>query len=253
MIENKINLCGKKDIYLLGDTHYPRGSRSKFKAVLDEIKHNRNARLLGFGDWIEGISHTDPRYHPEETPFNLNIDEQWATFEEDISYISDKIIGLHAGNHEHVLIVRHDTNELQKICKRHNIKYLGEGFAVHQFKGDAGTTNIASFHGVGGGISAGYAYNKLEYLSHIFGDLDVIAVGHTHKLGVNMQITPLVFGDGRLTQKFLYSCSTGSFLTNYEEDTCSYGERKGYHPLPLGYIKIEYDDGIIKKVSVCPV
>ena len=70
---NKIEMYGGKELYLLGDVHLPRGCVGKFKAVIDEIKHNPKAVAILMGDYIEGINHRDPRYHPEETYVKGNV------------------------------------------------------------------------------------------------------------------------------------------------------------------------------------
>ena len=117
------------ELYILGDTHYPRGKRKKFLQVLGEIESNPNGYMLGLGDWCECINATDPRYSPEEmaeiiakyaSPLNM-MDEQWSMFESDIQPITNKIIGTHAGNHESQFTRRHGHNELKNICKRNDV------------------------------------------------------------------------------------------------------------------------------------
>jgi len=248
---NKINLKKHIELYLIGDTHFPRGKLEKFKTVIDEIKNNPDALVIGLGDWIEGIIPGDPRYNPEES--NQMLDEQWEIFEKHIEPIKNKIIGLHSGNHGGNVIKRYSMNELRKICKRISCRYLGDGTSLFELCYDDKTILLQTSHGIGGGTSAGHAYNKLDYASRNFADMDIVANGHTHKLGVNVSIAPLELVDGMLKQKVQYHCSCGSFLTNYELGVASYGERKGYAPLPLGYIKVIINDGIITHVIPVPV
>jgi len=254
-------LYGKKNIYLAGDTHYPRGKRSKFLQVVNKIENDNNALMIGLGDWIEGIAHTDPRYHPEETgdivrlaDKNINmLDVQWDMFENDIQKISNKILGLHSGNHGGNLVKRYNMNILRSICKRNDMEYLDDGIAVFEFTSGDNVIKMMTTHGIGGGLTPGYTYNKLDRYADIFADMDVVAAGHTHKLGVNLAIAPVQIKNGEMKQKVQYHCSCGSFLCNYLKNQSSYGEKNLYQPLPMGYVLIELDDCEIKSVKAVPV
>ena len=178
----------KVELYLVGDTHYPRGKRKKLKKVISEINRKKNAYLVGMGDWVEGITQNDPRYNPEEiaeyiakhgSRINM-IDEQWYMFEQDIKILAEKgkILGLHAGNHGSAFARRNSYNELYKICRRNNIKYLGDGMAVFNIKGKKGKVLMLTFHGSGGGTTIGSNYNKLERYGRVVSNADIIAAGH---------------------------------------------------------------------------
>lgn len=249
------------ELYILGDTHYPRGKRNKFLEVLGEIKANENGYILGLGDWCECITATDPRYSPEEmaeiireykSPINM-MDVQWNMFEEDIKPVASKIIGLHAGNHESQFTRRNGHNELRNICKRNKIEYLDEGHVIHEIKYKNDRILIQSFHGTGAGISTGYSFKKLDDFSLIADDVDIIAAGHTHRLGVNVTADRLKITDDGLKESIQYHCACGSFLGNYDEDSVSYAERKAYRPLPMGYVKVILDRGEITEVRAIPV
>ncbi len=254
----------KMEIYILGDTHYPRGKRSKFKRVIEEIEKNPNGYMIGLGDWVESITPMDPRYNPEEIAdllkangnnFDTLIDEQWKQFEEDIEPIAkqNKIIGLHNGNHESTFARKTSFNELKRICGRHNIEYLGDGFAIITLNRGKESITLVTFHGCGAGISTGSNYTKLDSYSRILSDVDVIAAGHTHKLGVNISMDRLKLDGKELKSKTQYQCSCGSFLGNYDTDSVSYAERKAYSPLPIGYVKIILEKGKIVNVIPIPI
>ena len=255
--------CKKAELYLVGDTHYPRGRREKFVKVLDEIKRKPNAYMLGLGDWVEAISQNDKRYNPEEMAevvekyghaMNM-IDEQWGMFEDDIRPIAEKgkIIGLHGGNHGASWKRRNSYNELKKICRRLDVEFLTDGMAVTNIKGSDGNTLMLSFHGCGGGTTTGSTYNKLENYGSIVSNVDLIAAGHTHKLGINVSAARLKLLDGELKDKVQYHVATGSFLGNYEKGVASYSERKAYTPLPMGYIKVVFVNGVIPKDGVSAI
>ena len=114
-------------------------------------------------------------------------------------------------------------------------------------------THVQTFHGHGGGNSVGYAYKRLSDYSEIIADVDAVAAGHSHKLGVNIAILPLKLENGDLKQRIQYHCSCGSFLGNYDTEIASYAERKAYPPLPIGYVKMEIYKGEIVRDSVVAV
>lgn len=262
---------GEKDLFLLGDLHLPRGCCDKFIEVVDKIKNNENALVILMGDYIEGIGHNDPRFHPEETYVKGNSDEierrvsvnkkrantlisdQFNDFEKLIAPITDKIIGMHAGNHEDKLVKHSGINMLRGICERLGIRYLDSGTALTFLQFPSSKIVIQSSHGTGGGFLAGAAYNKLDRTSNYFDGVDIVAKGHTHKLGVNCSVPPMKYVDGKLVAHNQFQCTTGSFLTNYEEGIVGYGERAEFAPLPIGYIKVLIDDGKISAVTPIPV
>jgi len=258
----KVDIPKVMDIYILGDTHYPRGRRKKFQKVINEIKKNKNAYMIGLGDWVENIVAGDPRYSPEEmaelikqyqSPVNM-VNVQWMIFENDIKPLieKNKILGLHSGNHESNFTRRYSYNALKQLCDRNDIEYLGDGMALFELKYKDKLLRILTYHGSGGGLTTGYALSKLEYYSQILDDIDIMAVGHTHKLAININADRLKYEDDKFKQKIQYHCSCGSFLGNYDLDTASYAERKGYKPLPIGYIKIHIENGEIKSVVPVP-
>ena len=244
-------LSGKKSIYLVGDLHYPRGSVKKFQEVVERISEDYNSLMIGLGDWIEGIIPGDPRYHPVEAhnisknnkENNLNmINNQWDDFEDMIKPISNQILGLHSGNHGGNISKRYSCNILESICKRLDIKYLGEETAVWDFNSKNNHVFFQTFHGSGGGVTPGYAVTKADKCSRIFADINVVAMGHTHKLSINTSIQPLDVKGDKIKQNVQFQCNCGSFLPNYLEDMPSYGERKMYPPLPMGCIRVDLDD-----------
>jgi hypothetical protein len=260
MEQNVLDLKGHKEIYLIGDTHYGNicSRRNKFLEVVNRIKNDKDALWIGFGDWIEGITQSDPRYHPEEAAsiaqqsksMMTMLDQQWDTWEKDINPIISKAIGIHSGNHGGNVIKRYATNELRRFCNNNDIRYYGEGQAITEINVDDRNIKIQTMHGVGGGRLAGHPYNKIDGFSRIWADMDIVAAGHTHKLGVNVSIAPLEIKNGKIKQKVQYHVSTGSFLANYAEGIAGYGEKAAYRPLPLGYAKVIINDGKIFGVVV---
>ena len=248
----------KMDVYLLGDTHYPRGKIDKFREILNQIQRNKYGYMIGLGDWVEGITSSDPRYNPEEAAHIVKcfgdcanmVSFQWNLFENDIKELAStgRILGLHNGNHESTYTRRNSFNELKNICIRNDIKHLGDGFAMTKLRYKGDLNNIVTFHGCGGGVTEGFASSKLVSFGKMFPYADVIAIGHTHKLQV-VNRAPLQERDGELKRKKQYLASCGSFLGNFEIGTTSYSERKGYDSLAMGYIVVHIEKGQITGVE----
>jgi len=250
------------DLYLLGDTHFPRGKANKFKEAIDTIRRSKNARMIGLGDWVEAIKYGDPRYDPEEIAKEIQeyggeinmINEQWRDFEEMIQPLAEqgKILGLHQGNHEYQFTKRHSYNGLKEICKRLDIKYLDYLPAVWRFKYGNNETRVMTLHGIGSGVAEGYEVRQLDKHARIFDDIELIAEGHTHKLTVSSTSDRLKITDNNeLKQNKQWRCACGSFLGNYDIGKSSYSQRLLYKPLPIGYVKTRFENGrIIDAVSV---
>jgi len=263
------NLLDKKikdavNLYFIGDTHYGNAGcvRTKFLETLNQIKKDPDAAVIFMGDCVDAINQTEKRANPEEIAHNIMshekfinlISEQWKMFEEDISMIKDKIWGIHSGNHGDKFMRNTCVNELRRICERLNVEYLDSGLAhwhVHNHKGEI---FIETGHGTGGGLTAGYVYSNIEKRSNYFKDMDIVARGHTHKLGVNLSVASMSFNDdGEPVGKSQYHCATGSFLRNYVPGITGYAERSEYPPLPIGYVRATIIDGKITEVKPVPL
>jgi len=263
MEEIIINMKKKyMELFFLGDVHFPRGKYNLFKQVINEIAKKPYRKMVGLGDWVEGIVPGDKRYNPEEmahmiqkygTMVNM-VSDQYEYIETALQPLakSNQIIGLHNGNHGRPSIRNASVNELERICKRFGTKYLGEGCAIITLR-NSHDINILTAHGIGGGVSPGFAYNQMDKHSNIFDNIDLIAEGHTHKLGVDISENRLKREDNELKHKVQWHCSCGSFLGNYDPGVSSYAELKMYRPLPLGYVKVIVENGKIRNDGVIPV
>lgn len=260
MFKNDIKINdGLYELYFLCDTHFPRGKYNLFTRVIEEIAEKPYRKLIGLGDWVEGIIPGDKRYNPEEISFFIKkygddinmLDVQYEYVEEAFEPLvrHHQIIGLHNGNHE-LPIMKHDSmNLLRGMCKRLRTECYGSGAAITSLRNHKGVINILSHHGVGGGVTPGYAYNQLDKHSNIFDDIDVIAEGHTHKLGINISEDRLKHNGKGLHHTPQYHLACGSFLGNYDFGYSSYAELRMYKPLPLGYVKMTIDGCKIREVA----
>jgi len=261
MKSESIDIPNKCNLYLLGDLHYPRGKREKFLQVVEEIKNDPHAKVIGLGDFCECIKDGDPRYDPEEIAHYIQkhgssinmVQNQFILFEDDIQPIKEKILGLHEGNHELQFRKRNSVNLLKMVCDRNEIPYLGSNFVYWTLNGSDKTTHMMTNHGTGGGVSLGYHLKKLDSASRILSKVDLIAQGHSHQLTVNASCGPLDVDSEGLKQNKQFRCACGSFLGNYDLEIENYAEVKGYLPLPIGYVKVILDKGEISAVQAVPV
>jgi len=252
---------GNMNLYFLGDTHYPRGERETFLETIEKIQRDKCGFMVFMGDAVEGITHHDPRYSPEETADYLSryngrmmnmVSEQYALWEEDIGGLADtgRIHGIFGGNHESSQIRYQAVNELRRICARHGVKYLGDGYAiiVYNFGRIGRQLIVLGSHGVGGGTTSGYVLSRLEEDARKVRGADIVVRGHHHKLITSSHIPGLdiVPGGGVEASGQWLGC-TGSFLSNYKMGVSDYGERKQFHPLPIGYLVAEIRGGVVSR------
>lgn len=260
----EIEIPNKCNVYLLGDLHYPRGKRKKFQEAVEKISNDKNGKVIGLGDYCEFIKDGDPRYDPQEIAHYVQkygdsvnmIQKQFQLFEDDIQPLikNNQIIGLHEGNHEYQFRKRNSVNLLEMLCDRHEIPYLGSNYVYWKLNGTSDTTTMLTNHGCGGGTSLGYHLKKLDSASRILNNVDIIAQGHSHQLTVNASCGPLDVTNGNdLKQNVQYRCACGSFLGNYDLEVENYAEVKGYHPLPMGYIKSSLNKGKVETIELVPV
>jgi len=255
---------GKYNINFIGDVHFPRGKYNLFRNEIQKLAKDQTQYMIGLGDWVESILPKDPRYNPEETVFFIqkykldvsDVGTQYAYIEEALQPIAEenRILGLHNGNHEQATNKRISNNELSKICGRLGTEYYGDGAAITILQGKHDKKiNILSAHGVGGGLTPGFAINKLEQHSNIFANIDIIAEGHTHRLSMDISENQLDIGGEEIKHKVQWHLSCGSFLGNYDLGYASYAELKMYKPTALGYMRAEIEDGEIRNVKAIVV
>jgi len=251
---------GLYELYFLGDVHFPRGKYNLFTQVIKHIAEKPYRKMIGLGDWIEGIIQNDKRYNPEEISFMIEkygtdvnmINTQYHYIENALFPLvkNQQIIGLHNGNHELYNIKQTSSDELKNMCRRLDTEFYDSGCAITSLINQDNEINILSAHGIGGGILPGYAINQLDKHSNIFSDIDIIAEGHTHKLSLNISEDRLDHRSSKnLKHTPQYHMACGSFLGNYDYGYASYAELKMYKPLPLGNMRVDIEDCKIKQVS----
>ena len=106
--------------------------------------------------------------------------------------------------------------------------------------------DIVFHHGSGGGMTPGWAFNKLNVMRTIY-SADIYLMGHTHRRGV-IAVDNLVSLKGKLLSMTQWLVLTGSFLRGYYQGSSFAGRPQGTYveqrmlpPVALGGIVIQID------------
>lgn len=212
---------------------------------VERIKNDPHAIVVGTGDYLECIGYKDVRFSPREFPTAVRVCDlaDYGKFGFDYLYeklkpIASKIVALGYGNHEKVLMHRTDSGHLwTQFLERLGVANLGYcGFLDLRFKvgKDTHLFRIAAHHGAGAAQSAGGVVNRLKAFMTMF-EADIVLTGHLHKrcdmsmsiLGADEQLVEPVSSERM-------GVVGSSYLRTYTSGVHSYGEERGYEPVPLG-------------------
>ena len=262
VIEKLIHYPNGGAIYLypLGDAHL--GSihcaEADLEKKIDQIRLQKNAYIIGMGDWCDSIIKSDPRFDIEGFPNWLNkgniIESQRKRVVEMLTPVKDKILCFLTGNHEEEQHTRYQDDITRNICSDLGITYGGFScFLVLKLVRYAGRDRaqhrviIHAWHGAGAAQTEG---SRLMRLMRLVNDIeaDIYLMGHLHSI---TQHTPdrLVYRNGKVKSLRLAAATTGSWLKAYTQPkegqvlSPSYAEKKGYKPSRIGCpcIKIKPD------------
>jgi len=218
-----------------------------FEQVIDEVKNNPNAYLLGLGDWIEGITPDDKRFELDTIDKNYLdgnlILNQVNYLKDKFKKLSslDKIIGLHSGNHDDKLKKKFTMDFIKSICDELNIEYLGfSAYTRLKIVRDNRSTSfdIYSTHGSIAGRKKGNKINRLEEMSGWY-DADMYFMGHSHDMFLSYDNQYYLTRKGKIAEKIKLFGNSGCFLKGVQYGTESYAEKANYSPNRIGYLKIK--------------
>ena len=264
-------------IYQLGDIHF--GTMFCHKKgllrAIDDIAHDKNAKVVLVGDLVEGIAVDDPRYdsdtNEEPVPFLQAQDVVKL-----LKPIKKKIIAVLKGNHELRLMYylnissyiakELDTNygtwtsKIQFIDKKG--KHIFKGYFAH---GDIKRSIMQS----NAGDPIQRQANEKAMLKRMMfskaGDCLYMGCGHYHKLIVVKPTEELYLVDnGKDIKQYygvysgegyihpdlrFYGCS-GAFYKQFMIGHDSYSEMHGYRPTELGYLVLQVENGLKDVLTV---
>ena len=207
----EVNGQDSLDLYGLGDIHLGdiNCELDKFKAVVEEIRLNPNAKVIIMGDLLNCAtkSSVGKAVYDEY----MKSDDQWALALELLGPIKDKIVGMLIGNHEFRL-EKEGFNPIKALCLALGVQYLGYSTMLN-VKVAGKVTTVYATHGHGGG-SRGSIIGKLNKLAEV-AVADIYMRGHSHQLIYHRTVVRVV-EDGKLVDKERLVVDTGSFL-KYDE------------------------------------
>lgn len=257
----EIEIPANLDIYFTGDIHLGESmSRPrKFQAFWKKyIEPNRNARVVGMGDWISSILPNDKRFDIR------GVDKMFQTIVACKEWVGTflggnrkRFLWFHTGNHEERLAMG-EGDDIEAICKRSGVRYGGfTAFVTLKVKGTDKRIRLITTHGTRALNSTQedpfkrdtQLRQRLRATLSALGDADVYVMGHSHVLLVHNDPP-----DIRLAQKgddveHYYAHnkrwygSSGSFLRTYVKGQTSYGERFGYRALEIGCLVLHIRNG----------
>jgi hypothetical protein len=252
-------------IWNLSDVHY--GNKAcaldQFKRDVDVIKKDPFAFWVGGGDYAEYISMRDRRFDADTISDDLSIADlgklgavltmRVATL---LKPIRHKCLGLLFGNHEASYQRAQEQSNLHGwLCTELGVPNLGytsffnvsfvrkprhsktpelrmdrkdiKGHSAQRFR-------VFAHHGAGGATTPGGKLNRLIQYMHAF-DADIYMIGHVHDQK-GQRLVQITSNDAcdKIVARERLGIISGSYLKTYAQGITTYGEEKGYAPVPLG-------------------
>ena len=236
----------------IGDIHV--GSKffdkKKFMEVRDRILNDPSRMTIVMGDIFDATlpdnKFFDVKTQDEELP-SLALQFQWI--KNALLPIKDKIIGIHCGNHDERLRLRHYEDYVARLAMELGVPYLSY-MAITRLvffrKFDSGeehndgSFDIFSAHGGYAGRYVGGNLNSNEQIAMHF-SADIYLTAHTHQVAVHKKEKIAMDAYGHLQKIVKIFGVCGSFLQPYNEGTTSYPEYKIMPATRVGTITVSID------------
>jgi len=195
------------------------------------------------GDNWDSIVLADRRYHKsmDRTVGDAILDEIFESMFYKLKPVANRILWIHRGNHEDVILRRFGTDLTARLCKELGTLYAGYssliGVICHKTgKGGGGVRSVdfRCHHGWGGGCrTIGSVITKYSH-DVKYWDADVYVYGHDHAL----HSVPIPRGR-RANKKLLaddkHIILSGTYLRTYTDTTdASWHETKGFPLTKIG-------------------
>ena len=225
-------------------------------AVRDMIAKDKNAYWLGMGDVLDSITPSDKRWDAQildwkrlkkregDRDESTLVIDQLELAERFFAPIWGKCLGFHSGNHEDVIAKYHFVDVAKKLCRDHDVAYLGytamtrlEIVSAAKAPGTnegSQTINLDIFseHGGSGGGTEGNAINQLTKRFEQF-RADILLKGHVHRRGISKR-SEIQWGSVKPIHRTRLAILTGHYLQGYAIGATAYPERKSMAPSELG-------------------
>jgi len=248
-------------IWNLSDLHF--GNRGcalpRLKKDIRRIAADPFAFWIGGGDYADYIGLGDKRFDPDCVPDAIRVKDLGQLGRmlmlgvyDLLSPIRDKCLGMLLGNHEREYQKAKAQTDLQtELCNKMgvpNLQYCGM-FDLCFHRGatarptllpappgnkDSTTFRFFVHHGAGFAQTRGGKLNRLLQFMAGF-DADIYMVGHVHdQVGSRIATIGADRPCTTITERIKLGMISGSYLRTYAQGVTTYGEQRGYAPVPLG-------------------
>lgn len=230
----------------------PGHSESHWHAFLHDWATTRHGYGIGMGDYHDWLrTHARmflARYEDDDHSFK-ELDkyrhQEMAKFARNFEKVSDRLIGIHVGNHHHAY--QDGTNDSQELARLLDSTYL-EHTAITRlnfkipdrpcFK----TLTMLSLHGegVGGGSTAGGDINAMINKGTAW-DVDIVILAHNHQKNAaqTVHLGVPTRGSLKLVERPRLFVRSGCFVKGFVKDCYTYAEQKLMKPTAIGHVKID--------------
>jgi predicted phosphodiesterase len=265
-----INIEPLSDIHIGSKFH----DKKKFAEVIQRIKDDPSRYTFIMGDVFDATL-PDNKFFDQETqdPELPELEDQFQYALKSLMPIRHKILGVHSGNHDERVRIKHFDNIVLRLVNELNspndlmedypieiapplpvdengrkirIKYLSY-MAITRLvffrKFESGEEHIDSswdihtWHGGYSGRRVGGNLNNQEDLAAGW-SADIYLSGHTHQIIIDKRVKVSMDQYGKLQEIVKVFAVCGTFMRAYNEGTMSYAELKGYSPQRCGTITV---------------
>jgi len=183
-------------IYPISDLHIGASEfmLEAWKAFIKQLKKEPNSYITIQGDMLNnGVKNSVTNVY-EET---MSPSEQKRWLAEQLSEVRDKILCVIPGNHERRSTKEVDDRPLYDVCYkldiedryRENTAFMVIRIGDKKANGLKNPTyTLCVIHGTGGGIYTGASVNRNERFGNVIDNLDILIVGHAHKVVQSKQL-----------------------------------------------------------------
>lgn len=257
-------------IWNLADLHVGSGAcaENDLRRDIARIAEDPNAFWLGGGDYAEFISRSDKRFDPDCVAEWVKVKDLGKLGMvhmqrvRDLLYpIREKCLGLLLGNHELVYARHMEQEQLQSwlaselgtqslgYCTIFDLRFArhpdhppvlcatskaAQSLTRYAKGGDRQSFRVFAHHGAGfAATPAGKLKRLLDFMAAF--DADIYFCGHTHDQ-IGKRLTR-IRGDANcrhILSADRIGVISGAYLKTYAEGMITYGEQRGYAPVPLG-------------------
>jgi hypothetical protein len=256
------------DIWHFSDLHLfsQACSINRLMNDISACRANPYGLALGGGDYCDFINYHDKRFDPDSVESALRVRDLGRLGKLGVTRVKKlfmpirhKILGMAQGNHEFLYAKYTEYQDLHKdMCTRLRVPDLGYcslfdlifircpgatprllelGEGIPSFD-ESHTYRIFVHHGAGFASTPGGKMNRLIGFMNSF-RADIYFCGHVHDQVARRE--PVISADNNCKNLVAHDrigVISGSYLKTYDQNSITYGEQRGYHPVALGAARV---------------